>query len=113
MGRNESKPPRPDTLTAAQAMTRLTGVIFDNDGEIPAPLRNLAITSVTTMDTMRSQMDAYKPIVEQIVYWENLKTAMFFTTGIFWTWVLTKLGFGVGYVLVVLVMVGGAFRRNQ
>ncbi|KND03955.1 uncharacterized protein SPPG_01407 [Spizellomyces punctatus DAOM BR117] len=106
-------PPQKHTITAAQAMTRLTGVIFDNDGEIPAPLRSLAVTGITTMDNMKAQLDAYKPLVEQIVYWENMKVAFYFTTGIILTWLFTRIGMGFGWVIVILIMVGGAFRRNQ
>ncbi|KAJ3020939.1 hypothetical protein HKX48_009472 [Thoreauomyces humboldtii] len=105
--------PNPNDLSAAQAMTRLTGVIFENDGEVPRAFRKMAISGVESIDKMRAQINPYKPLVEQIVYWENLKVALYFTTGIFWTWLLTKLGFGFGWVMVVLVMVGGAFRRNQ
>ncbi|TPX65676.1 hypothetical protein SpCBS45565_g05016 [Spizellomyces sp. 'palustris'] len=110
---NGQGPPQKHTITAAQAMTRLTGVIFDNDGEIPAPLRSLAVTGITTMDTMKAQLDAYKPLVEQIVYWENMKVALYFTTGIILTWLFTRIGMGFGWVIVILIMVGGAFRRNQ
>lgn len=118
MARTESKSlERKDSsssgITAHQAMTRLTGVIFDNEGEVPAPFRKAAITTVETIDNMRAQMDAYKPLVEQLVYWENLKIAIFFTTGISLTWFAAKLGLGFGYVLCILIMVGGAFRRNQ
>ncbi|KAJ3161537.1 hypothetical protein HDU88_007342 [Geranomyces variabilis] len=113
MTRKEGEAPPAHRITAAQAATRLTGVIFDNDGEIPAALRNIAINSVEQMDKMRAVVTPYKPMIEQLVYWENLKVALYFTTGVVWTFILTKLNFGFAWVLLILVMVGGAFRRNQ
>ncbi|KAI8825681.1 uncharacterized protein EV422DRAFT_513846 [Fimicolochytrium jonesii] len=100
-------------LTAQQAMTRLTGVIFDNEGEIPAVLRGLAIKTVESMDKARDQVDTYKPIVEHLIYWENLKIALYFNTAIVSTFLLTKLGFGFGTVIIILIFVIAAFRRNQ
>ncbi|TPX56100.1 hypothetical protein PhCBS80983_g04797 [Powellomyces hirtus] len=114
MARKEGEKVVPkSTISAAQAATRLTGLIFDNDGEIPAVLHSVAIKSVEHLDRMKSQVNPYKGMIEQIIYWENLKIALYFTTGIFWTWFLTKIGFGFAWVLLILVMVGGAFRRNQ
>ncbi|KAJ3158848.1 hypothetical protein HDU86_002536 [Geranomyces michiganensis] len=113
ISKKEGEAPPAHGITAAQAATRLTGVIFDNDGEIPAALRNIAINSVEQMDKMRAVVSPYKPMIEQIVYWENLKVALYFSTGVMWTWILTKLNFGFAWVLLILVMVGGAFRRNQ
>ncbi|KAI9105980.1 C2 domain-containing protein, partial [Phlyctochytrium arcticum] len=103
----------PQELQGYQAVTRLTGVIFDNDGEIPRPLRSAALATVGALDKMKGQVDNYKPLVEYLIYWENLKTALYFSFSIVFAWALGKLGFGFGHVIVVLIMAGGAFRRNQ
>ncbi|KAJ3033983.1 hypothetical protein HDV00_005602 [Rhizophlyctis rosea] len=98
--------------TPRQALSRLTGVVLEDDGDIPAPLRSFLVSSVKTLDSVQAQIDTYRPMIEMLVYWENLKVALYFSTAIFMTWFLTYFRFGFGWVVIILMMVGGAYRRN-
>ena len=94
---------------ASQADITATGTLFEQNDEIPAPLLG--------PNPLDSQIDgivaAYKPLVEQIMYWENLKSALFLTFAIPMAYWAGRLGFSIATMLFILFFVSAAFKRNQ
>ncbi|KAJ3286488.1 hypothetical protein HK104_009001 [Borealophlyctis nickersoniae] len=100
-------------LKPRAALAHLTGIILEDDGHLPVAIQHGAVKLAATMDSIQTQLDTYRPMIEQLVYWENLVVAIYLSTAIFMTWFVGFLGMGIGWVIVILGMVGGAYRRHQ
>lgn len=59
-----------------------------------------------TADSIQAQIEAFKPMIEQIIYWENLTNTLIWSLSIVFTWILAKLGFGFGWVIILLFILG-------
>jgi Ca2+-dependent lipid-binding protein len=99
-------------LTPAQAMTRITGTIFDNDSDVPAALQETLVTIVSSYDKFQKSIDQVKPAIESLLYWEAFAAASYVTFGIFSAWFVGRFGWSFVWILIILSFVGGAFRRN-
>ncbi|KAJ3191589.1 hypothetical protein HDU67_005798, partial [Dinochytrium kinnereticum] len=75
-------------MSAAQAMSRLTGTIFDSDAQVPVFLRTPVVAVVGASDTVRKSVATYKPMVEALMYWETFTSSIYITFGLFWAYVL-------------------------
>ncbi|KAJ3410019.1 hypothetical protein HDV05_004126 [Chytridiales sp. JEL 0842] len=99
-------------ITPAQALTRLTGTIFDFDADVPTYLQGPLVTIVTTSDTIQKSIDAIRPQFEILMHWEALMASLYVTFSLWATWVIGHLGLGYGWVIILILTVGGAFKRD-
>ncbi|KAJ1548185.1 hypothetical protein HK405_004027, partial [Cladochytrium tenue] len=99
-------------LTPAQAMTRVTGTIFDRDEDVPRVLHAPLVAVVAAYDSYRKSLDTVKASVESLVYWEALVGSLSVVGGIVLSWVIGRLGFGVLSVLFIMVFLGSSVRHD-
>ncbi|TPX31127.1 hypothetical protein SmJEL517_g05474 [Synchytrium microbalum] len=105
-----SLPPPPKSLTAGGKVDTIkpTGYVFDSDKDLPAPFRIIS----SQMEMIQQRVDEFKPIIETLVYWEALKIAAYFGTGVVVSYILGRWRLSFGWVVIVIVFVSGAYRRN-
>ncbi|KAJ3112385.1 hypothetical protein HDU96_004597 [Phlyctochytrium bullatum] len=110
---SKRQPHDPDAkLTAAQAMSRVTGTIFDSDDQIPLVLRAPLVAAVEASDTLKRQLATYREAVNGLVYWEALTNSLYVTFALTMSYVIGWLGFSFAWALLLLLFFGNAFRRN-
>ncbi|KAJ3098015.1 hypothetical protein HDU97_004375 [Phlyctochytrium planicorne] len=97
---------------AAQAMTRLTGTIFDSDDQVPAWLQTPVVSIVQLSDTITGTGKSLRPTIEGLMYWETLMCALLIAFGLSFSYILGRLGFSLTWILILLVLVGTAFSQN-
>ncbi|KAJ3193429.1 hypothetical protein HK101_004861 [Irineochytrium annulatum] len=101
-----------DGLTAAQAITRLTGTIFDSDDQIPAVLRGPLVFAVSRSDQIAKTIETYKKQVDALIHWEVLTSSIYVTTALVWAYLLGRFGFSFAWCILVILFVANAFKRN-
>ncbi|KAJ3102687.1 hypothetical protein HDU96_009549 [Phlyctochytrium bullatum] len=100
-------------LTAAQAMTRLTGAIFDGDHQIPPFLRGPVVQLVEASDQVDKTVAGVRDSVGGLLTWEALVSCLQVASAMVLAYVLGWLGFSFAWVVVLLVTVGNAFGSNM
>ncbi|KAJ1567794.1 hypothetical protein HK405_004734 [Cladochytrium tenue] len=99
-----------DGPTPAQAMTRLTGTIFDHDADVPAVLRRVA--TVAPSDTIQKAVEATRPAFERLVYWDALVGSLNVSAAVFAAYILGRLGSSLPVVLLLVILLSGSVRRS-
>jgi Ca2+-dependent lipid-binding protein len=107
-----SSKPSSSGLTPAQALTRVTGTIFDFEAEVPVFLRTPLVTLVATSDQVQQSIDATRPAFEQLMHWEILTASLYIPFGLWASWVIGYFGLGYGWVVVLMLYIAGAFKRD-
>ncbi|KAJ3078261.1 hypothetical protein HK102_004613 [Quaeritorhiza haematococci] len=107
-------------LLTATNVPKTTGNIFteprkDENGNLdflPAVLRPLAKKLQDSVDLVKLQIQTYRPTIELLIYWENFTSALTFTTSLLFVWFAGRWNLSFGWVVLMIIIVGGAYRRN-
>ncbi|KAI9340575.1 hypothetical protein BDR26DRAFT_1007509 [Obelidium mucronatum] len=110
---NDTVHNHPSGLSAAQALTRLTGQLHDHAEFIPEFLHNPLISIVAFQDSIEAQLEGLKASLEGIIHWEAVLNSLYITSAMFLSWFVGYWNLGIGWVFVWMFFVNGAYRRNM
>ncbi|KAJ3321040.1 hypothetical protein HDU76_000166, partial [Blyttiomyces sp. JEL0837] len=71
-----TKPSEWKGLTPAQAITRLTGTIFDDDAQVPKFLQQPLVTLVSTSDSIQETIESTRTAFESLLYWDAMVSTL-------------------------------------
>ncbi|KAI9340576.1 hypothetical protein BDR26DRAFT_353408 [Obelidium mucronatum] len=101
-------------LSPAQALTRLTGIMFDQvPPSIPLFLHKPLVDLVTLLDSVSATIESIKASLDGIIHWEAIVNSLFITCAVFCAWFVGYWNLGLGWVFVIMFFVNGAYRRNM
>ncbi|KAI9363900.1 hypothetical protein DFJ73DRAFT_809986 [Zopfochytrium polystomum] len=98
--------------TPAQALTRLTGTIFDNDSDVPKVLQGPFVAIVNVSDSVSKTVDATRAAFEGLIYWEAIVGSLNVTVTVFVAYILGRFGAGFLAIVLLMILLGGSVRRN-
>jgi len=96
------------------SVSKFTGFLFSKDDALllPTSLRPGFETFVDRIDAIQIQIDAFRPQIEMLIYYENVTNTITWTFSILFTWLLARWNFSFAWCILILWVLGGAFKRN-
>ncbi|KAI9363902.1 hypothetical protein DFJ73DRAFT_956356 [Zopfochytrium polystomum] len=99
-------------VTPAQALTRLTGKIFDRDSDLPGPLQAPLVAAVNAYDAAVKVLRATRGAVDGLVYWEAFISTLGVVAAVVLAFLCGMFGIGILPVFCLAVTVGGFVTKN-
>ncbi|KAI8609214.1 hypothetical protein BC830DRAFT_1151653 [Chytriomyces sp. MP71] len=103
----------PSGLPAAQALTKLTGHVFDHVNHVPQVFHAPLIALAGLRDSIDMQLEPIKASVEGLIHWESIVNTLYITLGVFFSWFIGYWNLGIGWVFVTMFFINAAYRRNM
>ncbi|KAJ3140842.1 hypothetical protein HK100_008858 [Physocladia obscura] len=85
----------------------------EHSSSIPKSIRPAVLKFVALRDTVITQIETLKQIIEPLLPWESAENTLFITSAIFFVYFVGYFNFGIAWVFVAMFFVNAAYRRNM
>ncbi|KAJ3217090.1 hypothetical protein HK099_005603 [Clydaea vesicula] len=94
---------------------KFTGYLFNYNSlyELPSQLNDSYVITPMSDEKLCEQLKVIRPVFGELIYWENLTSALVWSLSMFIVWFLARFNFSPVWLVILIFYVGGSMKRNN